>query len=196
MAPQSGGVSGAAENSRYDLPDQYDWLYRPQIWKTPHNFDPSAPIATSTDLGDGTKFFHDGPVGQLRYSAPETHAGVRIETEDFQGSFVSVVQDLPELALRGLGSAHFLAVHVRLRPSLAISAYGRLNVRYGPNQEQLVREFIFADGVGVAEFDLAYSKIKARRVESAWIDVIFKPPATGEFDIVDLILVRAPRADI
>jgi hypothetical protein len=77
-----------------------------------------------------------------------------------------------------------------------IEIYARLNIQHGPNTEQIVRQMDIRDDAGLAEFDLAYSNINEKRVEKAWIDVIFDNPAMNQIRLSDLTLTRAPRADL
>ena len=48
----------------------------------------------------------------------------------------------------------------------------------------------------MAEFDLAYSKINERRIEKAWLDLIVEGPEMNRLSIWDMVLLRAPRADV
>ena len=49
---------------------------------------------------------------------------------------------------------------------------------------------------GLAEFDLAFTKIRERRVTKAWLDLILEGPAMNRIAIRDLVVLRAPRADV
>ena len=46
----------------------------------------------------------------------------------------------------------------------------------------------------MVEFDLAYSKLNEKRVEKAWIDLIFEGPEMNQVVIRDLTFSRRPRA--
>jgi hypothetical protein len=113
----------------------------------------------------------------------------------FDGSFLSLVQDLPEAALAGSTLNHFIAVHLRMAREQPVEVYARLNVQHGPNLEQIVRQFGSA-GQGSAEFDLAYTKINEKRLEKAWLDLIFESPEMNRLAILDMVMLRAPRADV
>ena len=60
----------------------------------------------------------------------------------------------------------------------------------------MVRQIEFRDEVGRAEFDLAYSNINEKRIEKAWLDLILEGPEMNRLAIWDMVLLRAPRADI
>ena len=47
----------------------------------------------------------------------------------------------------------------------------------------------------MVEFDLAYSKINEKRVERAWIDLIFENPQMSQVTIRDLTMSRRPRTE-
>ena len=51
-----------------------------------------------------------------------------------------------------------------------------------------------ASGVCEVEFDLAYSKLNEKRVEKAWIDLIFEGPEMNQITLRDLTFSRRPRA--
>lgn len=75
--------------------------------------------------------------------------------------------------------------------------FARLNVKHGPNTEQIVREIPLGGSIETwVEFDLAYTKLNEKRVESAWIDLIFEGPQMNEVILRDLNLPRHPRAEI
>ena len=77
-----------------------------------------------------------------------------------------------------------------------LEIFVRLNVRHGPNTEQIVHQMIVKDGVGVVEFDLAYSKINEKRVEKIWMDVIFEMPESNQILLRDLTFSRRIRAEL
>ncbi|MEL7081724.1 MAG: DUF6478 family protein, partial [Pseudomonadota bacterium] len=74
--------------------------------------------------------------------------------------------------------------------------FARLNVRHGPNTEQIVQELAVTGGELSAEFDLAYSKLNESRVENAWIDLIFEGPEMNQITVRDLAVWRSPRAEV
>ena len=77
-----------------------------------------------------------------------------------------------------------------------LEIFARLNVRHGPNSEQIVRELPLDQKEVRVEFDLAYSNLNEKRVEKAWIDLIFEGAEMNEIIIRDLTFSRRPRAQI
>ncbi len=159
----------AQDNDGIERPDQCDWAERP------------APSLRQDPVPPGLR----GPA-----------FGLVFEVYRFDGSFLSLVQDLPPVALQGLTLNHYIGVHLRMAREHPVEVYARLNVQHGPNQEQMVRQIDFRDDVGRAEFDLAYSKINEKRIEKAWLDLILEGPEMNRLAIWDMVLLRAPRADI
>ncbi|PWK61502.1 DUF6478 family protein [Roseicyclus mahoneyensis] len=186
-----------------DRPDQCDWAERATPWR--QKIKPRGHVRPGSphDIGGGLTLFHDATEAELSLRQDPVPDSIRgpafglvFEVYRFDGSFLSLVQDLPEAALRGLTLNHFIAVHLRIAREQPVEVYARLNVQHGPNLEQIVRQFEFRDGIGRAEFDLAYSKINEKRLEKAWLDLIFEGPEMNRLAIWDMVVLRAPRADI
>jgi hypothetical protein len=184
-------------------PDQCDWAERGGPWC--QKLAPRGHVAFGSPLhlGGGATLFHDATQSDLslrQEPAPGGQVGpafgLVLEVYRFDGSFLSLVQDLPAAAIDGLTLNHFFAVHLRLLREQPIEVYARLNVQHGPNHEQMVRQFGFDGDAGLAEFDLAYTKINERRIEKAWLDLILEGPEMNRVEIRDMVIMRAPRADI
>ena len=186
-----------------DRPDQCDWAERALPWRQKLSPSGHVDIGSPYPVGGGVTLFHDATQSDLslrQVPAPARIAGAAfglvLEVYQFDGSFVSLVQDLPDTALSGLTLNHFIAVHLRVAREQPIEIYARLNVQHGPNHEQIVRQFDFRDERGLAEFDLAYTKINEKRLEKAWLDLILEGPEMNRIAIWDMVLLRAPRADM
>ncbi len=55
-----------------------------------------------------------------------------------------------------------------------LEIFARLNIKHGPNVEQIVRELPLDEEEVMVEFDLAYTKMNEKRVERMWLDLIFE----------------------
>ena len=77
-----------------------------------------------------------------------------------------------------------------------LEIFARLNIRHGPNTEQIVRELPLHEENIRVEFDLAYSNLNEKRVERAWIDIIFEGPQMNQVVLRDLTFSRRPRASL
>ena len=77
-----------------------------------------------------------------------------------------------------------------------LEIFARLNIKHGPNTEQIVRELPLHEAEIVVEFDLAYSNLNEKWVEKAWIDLIFEGPEMNEVTLRELTFTRRPHAAI
>jgi hypothetical protein len=194
---RSGGFDGI------ERPDQCDWAERAGPWRMRLASRGYVDVASPLALGAGVTLFHDATHADLslrqdpargRRAGPSF--GLILEVYRFDGSFLSLVQDLPEAALQGLSLGHFFQVQLTMEREQRLEVYARLNIQHGPNHEQIVRQFTFSGDQGLAEFDLAYTKINERRIEKAWLDLILEGPEMNRVAIWDMVMLRAPRADV
>ncbi len=77
-----------------------------------------------------------------------------------------------------------------------LEIFARLNIKHGPNTEQIVRELPLGAKDVMVEFDLAYTRMNEKRVERAWIDLIFEGPEMNQIVLRDVTLSRRPRAEL
>ncbi len=181
-----------------------EWAWRPELWRGPISPPGVAAAETRTTLGQETTLFHDCAVSeltlrQIRNTSKEDLApfGLRMDVFRFDGSFLSLVVDLPPDAVEGLKRKHVVALEVQVETEKPLEIFARLNIKHGPNTEQVVRELpMEGDGPQVTEFDLAYSGLNEKRVEKAWIDLIFEGPQMNQIVLRDVTLTRRPRAEI
>ncbi|MDJ1009140.1 MAG: DUF6478 family protein [Paracoccaceae bacterium] len=178
-----------------------DWAWRPELWSGPIRPRGSVAVSSSTRLGSETTLFHDCDwsevtLRQIRNTNEEDLApyGARIDVFAFDGSYLSLVVELPPAAVDGLTKNHVVRLETRVATERPLELFARLNVRHGPNTEQVVREVPPGSGERAVEFDLAYSQMNERRVERAWLDLIFERPAFNEIRVRDVTLTRRPRA--
>ena len=154
-------------------------------------------------LGNEITLFHDCEYSeltlrQLRNLREEDLApyGLRMDVFRFDGSFLSLVLDLPEGSVEGLKRTHLIRMDVIVELEKPIEIFARLNIKNGPNTEQIVRELDLLQDQIVVEFDLAYSNLNERQVEGAWLDLIFEEPEMNQVVLRDLTFSRRPRAQI
>lgn len=196
-----GRLARGGEAAAIPRPLFADWTWRPELWSGPVSPPGLAAVETRAAFGSEAKLFHDCgeselTLRQVRNARVSGLApfGVRMDVFRFDGSFLSLVLDLPDAALQGLTSGHVIRLDVTLDTERPIEIFARLNVRHGPNTEQLVRELPRGAGEAAAEFDLAYARMNERRVEGAWLDLIFEGPEMNQILIRDLTMSRRPRA--
>ncbi len=180
-----------------------DWAWRPQIWRGPVTPPGIAAVQPKARIGDEVTVFHDCTISeltfrQIRNTREQDLAsfGLRMDVFRFDGSFLSLAIDLPQDAVAGLQRRHLMRLSIVLEMEQPLEIFARLNVRHGPNTEQLVRELPMNEVESTVEFDLAYTNMNEKRVERAWLDLIFESPAMNQIVIRDLTLARRPRAEV
>ncbi len=190
-------------SNAFPKPHGTDWSWRPELWRGPLPTPGLSSVQTKSMLGEEVTLFHDCAYSeltlrQLRNSREEDLApyGLRMDVFKFDGSFLSLVIDFPKEAVIGLGKSHLIRVNTIIETEKPLEIFARLNVKHGPNTEQIVRELPLDGQDIMVEFDLAYSKLNERRVEKAWLDLIFEGPDMNEVIIRDLTFARHPRATI
>lgn len=190
-------------NTAFPRPHGTDWAWRPEMWRGALPERGRAAVGQREEIAGEVTVFHDCAISELtvrqvrntreRDLAPY---GMRLDVFRFDGSFLSVVLDMPPEAAQGLKKRHLIRLDTILETEYPIELFARLNVKHGPNTEQLVREIPLGEPEVMVEFDLAYSKLNERRVERMWIDLIFEGPEMNQITIRDLTFCRYPRADI
>lgn len=180
-----------------------DWIWRPDLWRGPVVPAGRVGIESRTGIGADATLFHDChdseiTLRQIRNRAPQDAApfGLRLDVFRFDGSFLSLVLDLPETGVAGLKRNHLIRLAMSVELERPLEIFCRLNVKHGPNTDQLVREMPLSGGADFVEFDLAYTKMNEKRVEKAWVDLIFEGPQMNQILLRDLSVARHPRANI
>lgn len=180
-----------------------DWAWRPDLWLGPISKMGHAAIPTRTVLCQGTTIFHDCKRSELTArqirntrEADIAPFGFRLDVFRFDGSFLSMVLDLPPEAAVNLRQRHILRVDMIVEMEKPLEIFARLNIKHGPNVEQIVREMPLNEEEVMVEFDLGYSKLNEKRVEKLWIDLIFEGPEMNQIILRDVTLTRRPRAEL
>lgn len=180
-----------------------DWTCRPELWKYPVDPKGASAVETKTKLGKEIALYHDCKISeltvrQIRNTREEDLApfGLRMDVFRFDGSFLSLVIDLPPEAADGVKRRHIIRLETYIELETPIEVFARLNVRHGPNIEQVVRELPLNENRPFVEFDLAYTNLNEKRVERLWVDLIFEGPQMNQITLRDVTLSRRPRAEL
>lgn len=180
-----------------------DWAWRPALWHGPIPVPGFASVASKTIICDGATVFHDCrrselTVRQIRNTRESDVApfGLRMDVFRFDGSFLSLVLDLPKEAAEGLRLRHLIRLDVIVEMEKPLEIFARLNIKHGPNVEQIVRELPLNEEEVMVEFDLAYTKVNEKRIEKLWVDLIFEGPEMNQIILRDVTLCRRPRAEL
>ncbi|MGK7752683.1 MULTISPECIES: DUF6478 family protein [unclassified Roseovarius] len=186
----------------FPKPHGTDWSWRPAIWREPLAVPGQSSVLSKTQLGHELTLFHDCQhselsLRQLRNTREADLApfGLRMDVFSFDGSFLSLVLDLPAAAVSGLQSRHLIRMDTIVEMEKPLEIFARLNIKHGPNTEQIVRELPLHEEDIMVEFDLAYSKLNEKRIERAWVDLIFENPQMSQVILRDLTFSRRPRAE-
>ncbi|SDE69962.1 DUF6478 family protein [Limimaricola pyoseonensis] len=181
-----GGVFRRAASRRPEgppLPHGADWL-----WQVPLAEVAAARPASGMTLAPGLRLFFEG--GDAPEVAPGD-GGLAV-TPGAGLAYLSLAIDLAPEALRGLSRDHLLRLDLSVRVTAPRSTV-RLNLRHGPNVEQVV-EALPESGDGAVEFDMWPLPAMVLQADAGWIDLILERPAPGPLLIRELTLSRLPRA--
>lgn len=184
-------------------PPLTDWAFRPEAWRVPIRPMAAVAVASRTWLGEAVTVFHDCAISeitvrQVRNTREEDLApfGLRLDVFRFDGTFLSLVIDAPSQATEGLRRSHVIRAEAIVESETPLEIFLRLNIKHGPNTEQIVRELPPGTGERAVDFDLGYSELNEKRVERIWLDMIFEGAEMNQVTIRDLTLSRRPRAAI
>lgn len=190
-------------SNAFQKPLHSDWAWRPQLWRGPIFPPGQAAAETKSSFGDEVTLFHDCRISELtvrqvRNTRESDLApfGLRMDVFNFDGSFLSLVVELPPEAVRGLKRNHLVRLTTIIETEKPLEIFARLNIRHGPNTEQLVRELPLGREEIMVEFDLAYTKLNEKRVERVWLDLIFEGPEMNQVILRDVTFSRRPRAEL
>ena len=188
-------------SERFSRPQGTDWTRRPELWRGPLPVAGVAAVPSKAQLGSDVQLFHDCRVSemtlrQLRNTRKEDLApfGLRMDVFQFDGAFLSLVLDLPPAALDGLGGQHVIRVDAIVEYERPVAIFARLNLQHGPNTVQILQELPQSQTSVSAEFDLAHSEMNEKRLEKAWVDLIFDAPDMNQVIIRDITFARYLRA--
>ena len=190
-------------SNAFHKPLHCDWAWRPPMWRSAIHPPGRAAAETKTRFGGEVTLFHDCRISeitvrQLRNTRETDLApfGLRMDVFRFDGSFLSLVIDLPPEAVEGLQRRHLVRLNTVVEMEKPLEIFARLNVRHGPNTEQIVRELPLGEDDVMVDFDLAYTEMNERRVEAAWVDLIFEGPEMNQVVLRDVNFSRRPRAEL
>ncbi|MDJ0820235.1 MAG: DUF6478 family protein [Paracoccaceae bacterium] len=190
-------------NQSFPRPVDADWAWRPELWCGPLPVPGYSTVQSKTMLGREATLFHDChhseiTLRQLRNMREADLAayGLRLDVFKFDGSYLSLAIDLPEVAHQNLRRKHLIRLETIVEMEKRIEIFARLNIKHGPNTEQIVRELPLHQEEVRVEFDLAYTKLNEKRVERMWLDLIFEGPQMNQIILRDLTFSRRKRAEL
>lgn len=180
-----------------------DWVWRPGLWRGEISVPGFSSVPGKAQVCDGATIFHDCrrselTVRQIRNGREADIApfGLRMDVFRFDGSFLSLSLELPDEAVQGLKLRHLIRLDAIVEMEKPLEIFARLNIKHGPNVEQIVRELPLNEEDVMVEFDLAYTKLNEKRVDQIWVDLIFEGPEMNQVILRDVTFSRRPRADL
>ncbi|MDE3120235.1 MAG: hypothetical protein KGK00_00555 [Paracoccaceae bacterium] len=184
-------------------PEGADWSWRPEPWRARLPVPGMAEIGNRTEAAPGVTLFHDCRLSELslrqirnQREADLAPFGMRLDVFRFDGSFLSLAIGLPPAAVAGLRRKHIIRLDTIVEVEKPLEIFARLNVKHGPNVEQIVRELPLGAQEVMVEFDLAHTQMNEKRVEGMWVDLIFEGPRMNQITLRDVTLCRRPRAEL
>jgi len=190
-------------STNFPQPPGTDWAWRPKPWQVPVTPAGIAPALPKMELTNELVIFHDCKSAEVTLHQTRNARGtdlapfgVALEVFHFTGSYLSLVLEIPLASCEGLRKRHLIRLAALIERERPTPILARLNVKNGPNTEQVLLSLPGQTAETMVEFDLAYSGMNERRAERMWIDLMIENPAMNKIDIRDLTLCRYPRADI
>ncbi len=190
-------------STTFPQPPGTDWAWRPKPWRalvTPMGL---APALSKMEMTNELVIFHDCKHAEVtlqqRRNSRDTDLapfGIALQAFHFEGSYLSLVVEIPKASCEGLKKRHLIRLAAVIEREQPSPIYARLNVKNGPNTEQVLLTLPDDGPETMVEFDLAYSGLNEKRAERMWIDLMIERPAMNKITIRDLTLCRYPRADI
>lgn len=187
----------------FPQPSGTDWSIRPKPWRIRVPERGLAPAQPKAYFSDELRIFHDCPLNQItlrqiRNGRDDDLApfSVALDVLHFQGSYLSLVVEVPKDACAGLRKRHLIRLAATITMEQPTKIHARLNIKHGPNTEQIQLTLPDDRAETMVEFDLAYGQLNEQRAEKMWIDLMIERPAMNRITFRDLTLARYPRAEI
>ncbi len=183
-------------------PQGTEWAYRPEAWAGPVDPNGISSVPSKSKIGHELTIYHDCTTSemtlrQVRNNREEDLApfGMQLDVFNFEGSFLSLAVEMPREAVEGLKKEHIIRMTLIIDSERPQEMFARLNLRHGPNTEQIVRELDLSTRELYVEFDLFYTNFKEVRAQSLWVDLIFESPSMNQITIRDISVIRRRRAN-
>ncbi len=196
----SSNASIPPPNAKAGLPKSTIWAERPPLWTSRISDISPGHLDSGVSLGGGATLYHDSQASSVHAAqtlGPEMSAApyaLTVETEAFEGDYVSLALGLPAGEIAQIERSDVLRIDVDFVSHPPVNALARANIKIGPNVESVVREIDPTRARKFVEFDLFFVELEAQTISDVWIDLIFERPTDHRITIYDLRLSRRPRA--
>lgn len=181
--------------TNFKLPPKTQWGFTPPLWE--HNFgsDVSGNILTSTEIAPRVNVHHDADSINMIIQGEGPEGGISFDVKKFTGGFLSLAFGFPDNEAKAIRRHDLIRIAIISKSDNPFEAYVRLNLRHGPNNEQIVR-MIEIGKDSFAEFDIFYSEFEPNRATDAWIDLIVNDPEGRAFTLEQVVILRRVRATL
>lgn len=187
----------------FPRPSGTDWYWRPEIWRAPFATGGLAPALPKDKMTNEVVVFHDCKTAEISLIQSVNKRDIdlsayrlEINVFHFDGTYLSLVIEIPPTSCEGLRKKHLIRLATIIEKERPTKIYARLNVKHGPNTEQVLLTLPDSRDEASVEFDLAYSHLNEKRAERMWLDLMIEDPAMNRIRIRDLTLCRYPRSEI
>ena len=180
----------------FTLPPKTQWGYTPALWE--HSFDQETAgnVLTGSEIAPRVNLHHDADQTDIAIRSNGVEGGLSFAINKFNGSFLSFAFGFPPDDANAIRRHDLIRIALHSTADKPFKAYARLNLRHGPNNEQIVRMIDIGHGDSFAEFDIFYSEFEPNRSSDAWIDLIFNDPEGLEFTLTQAVILRRVRATL
>lgn len=172
------------------------WAQRVDLFAEPISPQGHAPLTNNTQISEMVTAFTDDPVANVGFrQTPNTNGGhsAILDIHHLSGSYLSLAIGLGAQVAKTIGKDSLVRIRLECHSEQNIETLLRLNLRSGPNTEQVIRHFTPGQDI---EFDLFYVEFEPERMNDAWIDLMFPPHGMNRIELSDMIISKHPRADI
>ena len=190
-------------STTFPQPPGTDWAWRPKPWRAAVIPIGIAPALPKMKMTNELVIFHDCKRGEVSLRQTRNQRatdlapfGIDLQALHFDGNYLSLVIEIPPASCEGLKKRHLIRLAADITRERPTAIHARLNVKNGPNTEQVLLTLPDDQQETMVEFDLAYSGLNEKRAERMWIDLLIEDPAMNRITIRDLTLCRYPRAEI
>ena len=180
----------------FPLPPKTQWGYTPALWEHSLGQETSGNVLTGTEIAPRVNLHHDAEQTDIAIRGNGAEGGLSFSITKFSGSFLSLAFGFPVDVAKAIRRHDLIRIAVTSEAAEPFKAYARLNLRHGPNNEQIVRMIDIGHGDSFAEFDIFYSEFEPNRSSDAWIDLIFNNPEGLAFTLSQAVILRRVRATL
>lgn len=180
----------------FALPPKTQWGYMPPLWE--HNFETglAGHILPGTEIAPRVNLHHDADDLEIGIESHKSYSGISFDIRSFSGSFMSLAFGFPENDAKAIRRHDLIRIALQSTAAEPFQAFARLNLKHGPNTEQIVRMIDVGNGESFAEFDIFYTEFEPNRAADAWVDLIINDPKGRAFTLEQVIILRRVRATL